>query len=96
MHALQTQLPPFLDSVCNAQVGLAIYNAGTDVVAGDPIGNLSISPKTVRERDVFVVGELRKRRIPTVMVLSGGYTKQSYALVANSVIALLEQAEREA
>ena len=44
----------------------------------------------VLQRDLYVVGELRRRGIPTVMVLSGGYTKQSYQLVADSVIQLLE------
>ena len=87
---LQDRLPGFLDSVANSPIGLAIYNAGTDVFVGDPIGGLNMSAALIRERDVFVVGELRKRKIPTVMVLSGGYTKQSFQLVADSVISLIK------
>jgi histone deacetylase 11 len=90
MRELKTRLPDFLDFVCDSSVGLAIYNAGTDVFAGDPLGGLSISAATIRDRDLYVVGELRKRKIPTVMVLSGGYTQQSFRLVADSVIGLLE------
>lgn len=90
MRELRDRLPGFLDSACNAAVGLAIYNAGTDVFSGDPLGGLDISAATIRERDRLVVGELIKRRIPAVMVLSGGYTKQSYQLVADSVIQLME------
>ena len=90
MRELKTRLPGFLDSICNSPVGLAIYNAGTDVLKGDPLGDLNISAATIRERDLFVVGELRKRNIPTIMLLSGGYTKQSFQLVADSVIGLLE------
>ena len=90
MRELRLFLPRYLDSVCNTSVGLAIYNAGTDVVTGDPLGGLSLSASTVRDRDLFVVDELTKREIPTVMLLSGGYTKQSYQLVADSVIALME------
>ena len=52
-------------------------------------GNLSISAEAILKRDLFVVSELRKRNIPTVMVLSGGYTRQSYQLVADSVAALM-------
>ena len=89
MQTLTSRLPGFIDSVANANTRLAIYNAGTDVVAGDPVGSLNISSETVLERDLFIVGELRKRQIPTVMVLSGGYTPQSYKLVATSVIELL-------
>ena len=90
MGELYDRLPGFLDSVGRSPIGLAIYNAGTDVFAGDPLGGLNISAETIRDRDLFVVGELRKRGIPTIMVLSGGYTKQSYQLVADSVIGLIE------
>ena len=90
LHLLRTRLPGFLDSVSNSRVGLAIYNAGTDVVDGDPLGGLRISPSAIRQRDLFVVDELTRRGISTVMLLSGGYTRQSFQLVANSVIPLLE------
>ncbi|GAB5405735.1 MAG: histone deacetylase [Aureliella sp.] len=90
MRELHDRLPGFLDSVGRSPIGLAIYNAGTDIFAGDPLGGLNISATTIRERDLFVVSELRKRGIPTIMVLSGGYTKQSYQLVADSVIGLIE------
>jgi histone deacetylase 11 len=90
MRELRNKLPGFLDSVGNSPVALAVYNAGTDVFAGDPLGGLSISAATIRERDLFVVGELRKRGIPTTMVLSGGYTKESFKLVAASIVALIE------
>lgn len=90
MRELKRSLPGFLDSVGRSKVDLAVYNAGTDVVSGDPLGALNVSPSTVQQRDEFVVGELRKRGIPTVMVLSGGYTRQSYELVAKSVISLIQ------
>ncbi len=90
MAELQTRLPGFLNSVCNQPVGLAIYNAGTDILAGDPLGGLNISAATILARDLFVVGELGKRQIPTIMLLSGGYTRSSYQLVADSVIRLLQ------
>ncbi len=90
LQELYDRLPGFLDSVGRTPVGLAIYNAGTDVYSGDPLGGFDISAATIRQRDLYVVGELRKRGIPTTMVLSGGYTKQSFRLVADSVIGLLE------
>ncbi len=92
LRALRDRLPGFLDSITRSTpVAIAFYNAGTDVFADDPLGGLSISASAILQRDLFVVGELRQRGIPTVMVLSGGYTKQSYQLVADSVIALLER-----
>ena len=91
LRELHDHLPGFLDSVSRSPIGLAIYNAGTDVIAGDPLGGLNLSAETILERDLFVVSELRKREIPTIILLSGGYTKQSFQLVADSVIRLIEQ-----
>ena len=90
LRTLQQKLPGFLDSVGRSQIGLAIYNAGTDVFAGDSLGGMNLSATAILERDLNVVKQLRDRGIPTVMLLSGGYTKQSYRLVADSVINLVE------
>lgn len=87
---LERRLPPFLDSVTREEVGLAIYNAGTDVVKDDPLGQMNLSPETVFQRDMLVMKELRERGIPTLMVLSGGYTRDSCQLVARSVAWLLQ------
>jgi histone deacetylase 11 len=89
--ALEHQLPGFLDSISHASpVEFAIYNAGTDVFQQDPLGDLNVSAAGILRRDLFAVGQLRQRGIPTLMLLSGGYTSASYQLVATSVIQLLE------
>lgn len=88
-YQLKHRLPGFLDSITRDQpIALAIYNAGTDVFEGDPLGGLNLSAGAILRRDEFVAQELRQREIPMVMVLSGGYTKASYRLVADSVIRL--------
>jgi histone deacetylase 11 len=38
-----------------------------------------------------VIGRLRARGIPVVMLLSGGYSRESYQLVANTVVELLRR-----
>ena len=88
---MTSRLPVFLDSIGQRQpIGLGIYNAGTDVYEDDPLGRLNLSAQAVLERDLFVVQELRRRCIPTVMLLSGGYTRISYRLVADSVARLVD------
>jgi histone deacetylase 11 len=83
---LQDKLPEFLDSLSKRRsIELAIYNAGTDVVTGDPLGNLELSPDDVLERDLFVVDQLRSRGIPVVLLPSGGYTQGSCQLIAATV-----------
>ncbi len=91
LQKLRGALPGFLDSIGQQQeIGLAIYNAGTDIYKDDPLGNMGVTAAGILERDLYVASELRSRGIPTVMVLSGGYTRQSYELVARSVRRLLE------
>jgi histone deacetylase 11 len=91
LRLLELTLPGFLDSVGrNARVGLAIYNGGTDVYEGDALGGLHLSALDVTKRDLYVIEQLRARRIPTVMLLSGGYSRESFRLVANTVMELLQ------
>lgn len=88
LRILRTCLPGFLDSIMKSgRTALAIYNAGTDVFAGDALGGLSLSPEQILERDLLVHEELRGREIPSVMLLSGGYSRQSYQLVAATISA---------
>jgi histone deacetylase 11 len=89
---LKKKLPPFLDAVQRGRrVGLAVYNGGTDVFADDMLGGLGLSSADVLKRDLFVIEELRARDIPAVMLLSGGYSRESHRLVANTVVELLKR-----
>ncbi|WP_020474887.1 histone deacetylase family protein [Zavarzinella formosa] len=89
---LRKHLPGFLDSISRSgTVALGIFNAGTDVIQGDPLGAIALSAEDILERDLYTFGEFRKRRIPMVMLTSGGYTRESYRLIAASVCELLRQ-----
>lgn len=90
LQTLRDRLPGFLDGISRSQpIALAVYNAGTDVFAGDPLGGLSLSAEDILQRDLLVMSQFRRRKIPIVMLPSGGYTKESYQLLAASVRALL-------
>jgi histone deacetylase 11 len=92
LRLLELTLPGFLDSIGrNGRVGLAVYNAGTDVFEGDALGFLSLTAADVLARDLYVIEQLRARGIPVVMLLSGGYSRESYGLVANTVVELLRR-----
>jgi histone deacetylase 11 len=92
LRLLKTSLPEFIDAIQRSgRVGLAVYNAGTDVFERDLLGGLRLSSADVLERDLYVIGELRARNIPVVMLLSGGYGRESYRLVANTVVELLRR-----
>ena len=92
LRLLKSSLPPFLDSLSKSgTIKLGIYNAGTDVFAGDKLGGLCLSEGDVLARDLFVMRELWERRIPAVILLSGGYSGQSFRLVASTVLELIKR-----
>lgn len=92
LRLLELTLPGFVESLTrNGRIGLTVYNAGTDVFAGDALGGLGLSEADVLARDLFVIDLLRGRGVPVVMLLSGGYSRESYRLVANTVAGLLRK-----
>ncbi len=68
---------------------IAFYNAGTDIVDGDPLGRQNVSEEGVFQRDKFVLETLSAAGIPTVMMTSGGYAEASHRLIARTAEWLL-------
>lgn len=64
---------------------LIIYNAGTDILRGDPLGCMSISECGIIKRDETVFRNALNNKIPVLMVLSGGYTKKSAKVIGRSI-----------
>ncbi len=85
---LEKYLPAFLTDFSDAK--LAFYNAGTDIYEFDPLGNLGISAQGILTRDKFVFNTLTNTNIPWVMVLSGGYTRESHQFIAESIAYILQ------
>ena len=52
---------------------VVLYLAGVDPAAGDRYGRLALTPDGLRRRDRYVVGTLRDRGLPVVLLLAGGY-----------------------
>lgn len=67
---------------------LVVYNAGTDILDGDPLGRLKVSPEGVAIRDEKVFRFARERGIPLLMLTSGGYMKSSARVIADSIMNL--------
>jgi len=90
LSALKEELPRFMQA--NEKPRLVFYNAGTDILAGDALGNLNVSFEGVVERDRYVIDMLSSLNVPTVIVTSGGYTKDSYKLIASLAAMVVNQA----
>lgn len=80
LNILKTELKKFL--LENGDASLIFYNAGSDILDSDPLGGLKVSFDDVVKRDKFVLEQLTRKNIPTVVMTSGGYTQKSYLLIA--------------
>jgi acetoin utilization deacetylase AcuC-like enzyme len=71
---LHTYVPRVLDK---HRPEFVAYVAGADPYAGDQLGTLQLSIEGLIERDRVVLGNCRKRRIPVVILLAGGYAART-------------------
>ncbi|GKC98408.1 histone deacetylase 2 [Tanacetum coccineum] len=71
-----TSLP---DSICHCSL---------DILDGDLLGRLKISPDRVAIRDEKVFRFARNKSVPLVMLTSGAYMKSSARVIADSIINL--------
>jgi len=69
---------------------LIVYNAGADILEGDPLGGMHISTQGMIWRDNIVFTQALTHHIPILMVLAGGYTRQSAIATAYSIENLLK------
>jgi histone deacetylase 11 len=88
LTALEKAIPV---AIARYQPDLIVYNAGSDVLASDPLSTLLLSPEEMRDRDLFVVSQARERGIPIAMVLAGGYSHESASAHGRSIEAILRK-----
>jgi acetoin utilization deacetylase AcuC-like enzyme len=69
---LRAHLPGVVEA---ARPDLVFYLAGIDPLAGDRFGRLALTPAGLALRDACVLEEVRRRGLPVVLVLSGGYAR---------------------
>jgi len=89
LEILKTELPKFLAEHQDAK--LIFYNAGNDILDVDPLGGLKVSYQGVIARDQYVIEQLARTNTPTVIMTSGGYTQQSYCLIAELANAVVNR-----
>jgi len=70
LDALQRHLPTVLNA---AKADIVFYLAGVDVAAGDRYGKLALTEEGIRRRDRWVIEAVRRRGLPLIIVLAGGY-----------------------
>ncbi|TVQ54524.1 MAG: histone deacetylase [Rhodobacteraceae bacterium] len=85
-------LAPALDAAfAAARPDLVFYNAGVDVHRDDRLGRLALTDAGIRARDRMALSAARRRGLPVVGVLGGGYADDP-AVVAERHAILFEEA----
>ncbi|MBM4423897.1 MAG: histone deacetylase [Chloroflexi bacterium] len=86
---LRRHLPAVIRAASGAKI--ALYIAGTDIYERDLLGGLCVSPEGIRARDRIVLEALIAAEIPVAMLTGGGYSRESYRHIANSLCYIFEK-----
>jgi len=90
LAALRQELPRALNRF---RPDFAVYVAGADVYKGDLLGGFALTMAGIKKRDAFVFAECRRRGLPVVLTLAGGYAKKftdTVSIHANTIKAALK------
>jgi len=94
---LEVLLPAVSAALDSFQPEILFYVGGADPYREDQLGGLTLSLKGLSARDTGVFGEARKRGIPVVTVLAGGYARRvedTVQIHVNTILAAREVAEK--
>ena len=88
LSLLRKHLPGVFD---RAKPDIVFFQAGADVLDGDPLAHLRLTPRGVVERDRLVIDEAVRWKVPIVMVLGGGYSKDAWRVQYESIRGTIER-----
>lgn len=91
LEIVREALPAVLDVV---RPDLLIFNAGSDPFEGDPLAGFRLTRSDLADRDLIVATLARERAIPLAMVLSGGYSAESWRIHADAIEGILTRFDR--
>ncbi len=91
LDIVREAVPHALDTV---RPDLVIYNAGSDPYVDDPLTRLCLTRNDLAERDLLVATLARERKIPMAMVLSGGYSSESWRIHAEGIEGILTRFDK--
>jgi acetoin utilization deacetylase AcuC-like enzyme len=78
LSILRKTLPDLIDDV---RPELIFFQSGVDVLESDKLGRLSLTLQGCKKRDEIVFSETKKRGIPVVFNMGGGYSKKIAVII---------------
>jgi len=91
LELLRRNLP---ESIEGFRPDIIFYIAGTDIFQEDALGHQNLSEEGILRRDLYVFDEAKRRAIPIVMLLSGGYSAKSWRIHYRTIAALIGKYEK--
>jgi histone deacetylase 11 len=82
------------DAIDAVRPDMVDYNAGSDPFVGGPLARYSLTQGDLAERDLLVVSTVRERSVLVAMVLSGGYSAESWKIHADAIEGILTRFDR--
>jgi acetoin utilization deacetylase AcuC-like enzyme len=67
--------------IADVRPELIFFQSGVDVLESDTLGRLSLTLQGCKKRDEVVFMETRKRGIPVVFNMGGGYSKKISVII---------------
>ena len=90
LEKLEFVLPKIFEQ---AKPDIVFYVAGCDMLAGDPLADMQMTETGIKKRDAMIILECLKRKIPVVMTLAGGYSKNAWRVQYESIKNILHLAD---
>lgn len=69
---------------------IVFHVAGCDALDGDPLASGKMTHEGIKKRDAMIVAACKKHRVPYVMTLSGGYSKDAWNAQYKSIRSLMQ------
>jgi acetoin utilization deacetylase AcuC-like enzyme len=94
---LSTLLPAVKKSIESFHPDILFYIGGADPYREDQLGGLDLSMEGLQKRDTGVLKEARRKNIPVVTTLAGGYARRledTIQIHANTILAAKQIAEQ--
>lgn len=94
---LRALIPAVEKSLDEFQPEILFYVGGADPYCEDQLGGLSLTKKGLKQRDRRVFEEARRRKVPVVTTLAGGYARRvedTVRIHVNTILAVQEVAEK--
>lgn len=94
---LSILIPAVKKSLDEFKPEIVFYVGGADPYCEDQLGGLSLTKEGLKQRDRQVFEEVRRRGIPVVTVLAGGYARRvedTVRIHANTIVAAREVAQQ--